>query len=174
MSDELLVGVIGLSGTLVGAAVAFLGVVYQQRRQAELIRAERRDALSHQAVDILMAELEKIRELAWSVPHGDDDPPGFGESLSKHVGVIQLAALRLPDRDLREAIEAACVLGFGHEESFREHVGLRVQRGVMVATCWDVQKCLGAYLRQEPRPETTFLFQARDYYQSMINIRRSS
>ncbi|MFE0257841.1 hypothetical protein [Streptomyces sp. NPDC059010] len=167
-----MVGVIGLSGTLVGAGVAFAGVVYQQGRQAGLLRAERREALAHQAVDTMMAELEKVRALAWSVPHGQEDPPDFGEALGRSMDVVQLAALRLPDRELREAIEAACVLGFGDEESFRAQVDLQVRRIVMGAMVWDVQKCLGAYLRQEARPDTTFLFQARDYYYSMIQARR--
>lgn len=172
----MLVGVIGLSGAVVGAAAAFAGVVYQQKQQVKLARSERRDAMALQAVDTLIAELEKVRELAWSVPYEeqDEDPPGFVEALEGHLSVIRLAVLRLPDRELREAIEAACVMGFGHESSFREYVGLRVQRGVMSATLGDAQMCLGAYLRQEPRPHTTFLFQARDYYHSMISAPRGS
>lgn len=180
MSGEVLVGVIALSGTLVGAAAAFAGVVYQQKQQAKLLGAERREALAHQAVDTLVAELEKVRELAASVPYRGENPPDFSEILDRHVSVIELAALRLPDKDLREAIQAACILGFGHTESFQAHVGLRTQqvttsvaqRVVMTAMCWDVQKCLGAYLRQEHRPETTYLFQARDYHQSMLNAAR--
>jgi len=49
---------------------------------------------------------------------------------------------------------------------------LNVHRGVASALAGDVQKCLGAYLRGEPYPQTTFLFKARDCYLRMITVRR--
>jgi hypothetical protein len=167
MSTEVLVGVIGLLGAVVGAAAAFAGVVYQQRNQAELNRAERRDALAQAAVDTLVAELQGVQRLVSSLPSDTEDPPEFRGALNRHLDVIELVALRLPDKELREAIHAACHVSFGCLASFQEHVGLprKLLTGVM---CWDTQRCLGAYLRQDSRPEATHLFQARDYYRSVL------
>jgi hypothetical protein len=169
MSTEVLVGVIGLSGALVGAAAAFAGVVYQQKHQEKMARSQRRDALAQQAVDTLMAELEEARRLVWSVPGDAEEPPDLPERLRRHIDVIRLAVLRIPHQELREAIDAACMVEFGRFEGFQEHVGLPAPRIVVNAMCWDAQKCLGAYLRQEKLPETTFLFEARDYFHSMIH-----
>ncbi|MDX3026736.1 hypothetical protein [Streptomyces scabiei] len=171
MSNEVLVGVIGLSGAIVGAAAAFAGVVYQQRNQARLARIERSDALAQAAVDTLTSEIQELRRLVWSLSSDAEEPPEFREAFSRHVDVIELAALRLPDKELREAIQAACYVGFGSVDQFQAHVGLPVRKAVTSAMCWDVQKCLGAFLRHESRPDTTFLFKARDYYHAAITNR---
>ncbi|MEU1596191.1 hypothetical protein ABZ468_25865 [Streptomyces sp. NPDC005708] len=172
MSTEVLVGVIGLCGALVGAAAAFVGVVYQQKQQVKLAQAERRDALAQLAVDTIMTELEELRRLVWSVSGDAEEPPEFRPQLVRHIDVIRLGVLRLPHQELREAMEAACMMEFGRVDQFQEHIGLRLPRIVATAMCWDAQKCLGAYLRREPLPETTFLFKARDYFHSVISQRR--
>jgi hypothetical protein len=170
VSAELLVGATGLLGAIVGAGAAFAGVVYQQRRQAELARMERRDAVASQAVDTIVAELERVRQVAREIPLNIAANQAAAQvDFRDHLDAIQLASLRLPDLELREALEAACFVGFGLEESFREEVDLDIPAVLINAMAWDAQKCLGAYLRQEARPETTFLFRARDYYHSMVD-----
>lgn len=175
MNTELLVGVIGLLGALVGAAAAFAGVVYQQNHQARLARAERREALARQAVDVLMAELEDLRKLLSSGPDiGPADSPQFLEPLERHLSVINLAALRLPQEELRELIESACNVRFGYDESYREWLGIPPGQGHeayqresrLSAMCRDAQRCLGAYLRQEPHHAGS-LYLVREYFEEV-------
>ncbi|MET9158274.1 hypothetical protein ABZX56_11150 [Streptomyces parvulus] len=168
MGTEVLVGVIGLSGALVGAAAAFAAVVYQQKHQARLAQAERRDALAQQAVELVAAELEQLRRLLWP-QEGEEPTQESTQRILRHIDAIRLAVLRLPHQELREAIEAACMIEFGRFEGFQQHVGLPQPKLIGNALCWDAQKCLGAYLRQEPLPETAFLFKARTYFDSMLS-----
>ncbi|MFD3324076.1 hypothetical protein [Streptomyces sp. NPDC058701] len=164
MGNEVLVGVIGLGGTIVGASAAFLGVVYQQRHQARLAQAQRRDSMAIAAADTLLTELESLSKIAWRRP--DDGSPRdeafrqWTAEMGECVGRIQLAVLRLPHPELREAIESACLFEFGNEVHFQQVVGLRAGRILMNAMCRDAQRCLGAYLRQEPIPSTEFLSRA--------------
>ncbi|USQ85748.1 hypothetical protein NFX46_19475 [Streptomyces phaeoluteigriseus] len=169
MNTDLLVGVIALLGTFVGAAAAFTGVVYQQRHQARLVREERRDVLAEKAVDTLIMELEKVKFFVGTWPD-DAMTPEHAEHLFGHIAELRLAALRVPHEELRESIEAACVLAFGNERSFREHIGFHENRLLMKSMCHEAQRCLGAYLRQEPLPQTQFLWRAHSFAQSMYTI----
>ncbi|MET9483664.1 hypothetical protein [Streptomyces sp. NPDC006638] len=170
MPTEVLVGVIGLGGAVVGALAAFLGVVYQQRHQAKLAAKQRLTDLSTAAVDVLMVELEAVRRLAWTRAARDHPMRGtWIAEVAPHVDAIRLAALRLTDRELREMIEAACVYTFGDEETLQEAVGLHMAPiVVMSASTGEAQKCLGYYLRQEPTPETIYLAAARRTYRASI------
>ena len=170
MDNAILGGLIGLLGAVVGASAAFSGVVYQQRRQADLARQERLDALAERAVDTLIQELEHVRDLAWKWNEAHETRE-WRDALSKHSAAISLAVLRLPDKTLRENIQAAVILGFGSEQAFQDHVDLQVPPGIMAAMAGDAQKSLGAYLRQEPSPPTTFLYRAHPFVQSIITHR---
>lgn len=173
MGTEVLVGLIGLAGAALGASAAFLGVVYQQRHQARLAKEQRLSALSEQAVDSLISDLEELRSAAWRRPGGRDlgsqERGEWIEATGAIITRIHLSVLRISHKELREMIEAACVLGFGDERTLQERVGLRAPRILIVATCSEAQKCLGYYLRQEPIPETQFLRHARDLMQEAIN-----
>jgi hypothetical protein len=169
MNTDLLVGVIALLGAFVGAAAAFAGVVYQQRHQARLVREERRDVLAERAVDTLIMELEKVRFYVGTWPD-DAMTPERAVNLSGHIAELRLAALRVPHEELRESIEAACILAFGNEPSFREHIKFREKRLLMQSMCHEAQRCLGAYLRQEPLPQTELLGRAHSFVQSMYTI----
>ncbi|MFI1525541.1 hypothetical protein [Streptomyces griseus] len=174
MRIEIAVGLIGLGGAVVGALAAFLGVVYQQRHQARLAERERRAVLSQAAIDLLLADLENLREHAWSRPENEQLDPAWGGWVTE-MGLIlarmRLAVLRLPHQDLREMLEAAALYGFGNESALQEAVGLRAGRLLMVAACGEAQKCLGYYLRGEPMPSTIFLSAARDLYRESITLR---
>ena len=172
MSTEVLVGLIGLGGALVGAAAAFSGVVYQQRHQAKLAREQRRTAMSDAAVNTLITELEKLRTIAWRRPleedHGDDQ---WHNELGDCIDRIRLAALRLPHQELRETIEAACTMAFGEQAEAQDAVGLRAPRLLMMAAAVEAQRCLGAYLRGEPLPTMRFLPPMRRRLEEMTDPR---
>lgn len=162
-------GLIGLLGAVVGASAAFSGVVYQQRRQADMTRRERRDALAEKAVDTLIQQLEKVRQLAWSLESDEGGTPPFErlEAFADHLATISLASLRLPAKELRESIQAAVAIGFGHERSFQEHIGLE-PRALLIATmAREAQACLGAFLRQEAIPPRELLGRAEQYVTAM-------
>lgn len=171
MGTEIVVGMIGLGGAVVGALAAFLGVVYQQRHQAKLADQQRRVALSEAAIVTLIAELEALREHAWKRPDGEAED-GWREwidGMGRILGRIRLATLRLPNQDLRETLEAAWLFEFGHSELFQGVVGLRSGRMLMMAMTGEAQQCLGHYLRQEPIPRTDFLSRARRERQAILD-----
>ncbi|WP_328584953.1 hypothetical protein [Streptomyces sp. NBC_00370] len=163
MNSEVLVGIIGLGGAAIGAAAAFLGIVYQQRAQTKQAIQERLTALSEGAVDVLITELQVLQGHAWKRPEAESaERPEWLQEMSEILGRINLASLHLTDGDLRDALEAACLFGFGHESYLQEHVGLRAGRLLMMAMCVEMQKSLGCYLRREPAPKARLLDQARE------------
>lgn len=159
MSTEVLVGLIGLGGAVLGAGAAFAGVVYQQRSQAKQEDAKRHLARTEGAIDSLIMELEAFREHAWKRP-ADETAQGWSEwvaGMSDLLKPMRLSMMRLSDPDLRGMLEAAWLMEFGDQEVLQEAVGLRAPRLLMLAMAAEAQSCLGHHLRGEPLPDTEFL-----------------
>ncbi|MEV2277850.1 hypothetical protein AB0I72_19920 [Nocardiopsis sp. NPDC049922] len=153
MTPEVLVGLIGaggaLSGALVGGFATFAGVVYQQNRQAEQAAEERRAEMAHHAIDTIITQTWGLKKLLpeWSFKEFEWSP-----EMDACVDTIRMAALRLPQKDLREPIEAACSYLFGGtphahaaSPSIPDRPAIRVRE-----TAEEIQRRLGAHLRGEP------------------------
>jgi hypothetical protein len=129
--------------------------------------------MGHQAAHTILTELQAIRDLASDRPEHEGGTPSAVEAwtpevrawdaeLSKHLGKIQLALLRLPEEELRKDLEAICSSGFGNEPWLSEVTGAPRGKILMYATTAEAQRCLGAYLRGEPIPKTRFMRPARE------------
>lgn len=168
VEPEIIVGIVGLGGTLIGALAAFGGVVYQQGKQAQHERARRRDERAEGATDSLMADVETVRKLVMA-GHGKDlsddseEARLWREELDETIIGIRLGSLRIPDEDLRRNIVAACAFGFGRYHLL-EASGLNSTSVLMVRMCVEVQNVLGAYLRGAPAPQLQYLALARHLY----------
>lgn len=155
MELEIAVGLIGmggaLGGSLLGGLATFLGVAYQQRHQAKQTALERQTKMTYQEIDSIIIQSQDLRRLAWEKSKAFKWTAEMGAC----VEAIRLAALRLPQDDLREPIEAACTYQFGASKSLRGDIISMIDdpavRIVVMAS--EVQQRLGSYLRGEsPAP----------------------
>jgi hypothetical protein len=172
MELEIAVGLIGvggaLGGSLLGGLSTFLGVVYQQQRQAKQTILERQTEMTHQAIDSIMVQVQELRRLAWERPKAFKWTAEMGAC----VEAIRLASLRLPQAGLREPIEAACNYQFGASKSLRGDMTSMVGDPAVrvVAMTSQVQQRLGSYLRGEsPAPVDGFL---KDAFTSQRKFRQ--
>lgn len=159
MTPEIAVGLIGmggaLGGALLGGAATFAGVVYQQRHSATRADKERRTEMAMQAVDVILHQTQELKKLAW--PPKDEEELTWTPQMGECVEVIRLAALRIPDKNIREHLEAACTFKFGASSKLQGDLSAGVDAPAvrMVVTADEAQLMLGAYLRGEaiPQPE---------------------
>lgn len=155
MTPEIAVGLIGLGGALGGAFIGglatFAGVVYQQNRYDKHVSGERQTTMTHQAIDVIMDQTWELKKLAVG---SSDKQFEWTNDMAECVEAIRLAALRLPEKHLREPIEAACLYKFGASRTFKnDRIQGPPQPAARVAMmAGQVQERLGAYLRGEPIP----------------------
>lgn len=158
MTPEIAVGLIGmggaLGGALLGGAATFAGVVYQQKHSAKHAAKERRTEMATQAVDTILYQTQELKKLAW--PPSDGEEFTWTQEMTESVETIHLAALLIPNKNIREPIEAACTFKFGASSKLRgELAGVDEPAVRVVVTAGETQLMLGAYLRGEavPPPE---------------------
>lgn len=158
MTPEIAVGLIGmggaLGGALLGGTATFAGVVYQQKHSAKRSDEERRTEMATQAADTILHQTQKLKELAW--PTRGEEEFTWTQEMSASVETIRLASLRIPHKNIREPLEAACTFKFGASSKLRGDLsGVDDPSVRVVVTAGEVQLMLGAYLRGEsvPSPE---------------------
>jgi membrane-bound lytic murein transglycosylase len=153
VNSELVVGAIGLAGTLAGAGATFIGVVYQQRQQERSTRAHRHQEQATEAVNKILAELYEIQRKARQAADGLAEADREERYRAQHDSVAQitLTVQAVPDEVLRVRIQENVffVLLNPPEDSRTE----RERRMDTMWLCADSVECLGAYLREEPLPE---------------------
>ncbi|MEV2277849.1 hypothetical protein AB0I72_19915 [Nocardiopsis sp. NPDC049922] len=176
MSTEILVALVGLGGALFGAGAAFLGVVYQQRHQAKHAIRERRATMAEAAIDVITTQVQTLEKLIHSQAGEDFE---WTEQMSDCLGAIRLSALRIPNKDLREAIEAVCDTRFGSGRLMDDYCcgpcPESLKRMKIMIMTEEVQESLGAYLRGEELPNTIYLNEAvmvraafrKEYYEPL-------
>ncbi|MET9783609.1 hypothetical protein [Nocardiopsis alba] len=182
MTPEIAVGLIGmggaLGGALLGGAATFAGVVYQQQRQAQLTFAQRQTEITDRALEDVVTQAQELKRLALAQPHTDFEwTPQMGEC----VEAIRVSTLRVPYKELRETIDAACMWQFGAaseitggEQGFAEMPGVKV-----VVMSSQLQQVVGAYLRDDSKVTFPFMLteaknKRKEFYEDPLRLMNAS
>jgi hypothetical protein len=151
VTPELLNGLIGAGGALLGGLATFAGVVYQQHRQAKQVAGEQQSEFARQAIDTILTQTTELRRLAWAKVR--EGKFVWTLDMSECVDATLMASLRIPDKELREIIEASCRIHFGavSTSTLREIPSTDPPPVRIMVTTQQVHEQLVAYLRGEPR-----------------------
>ncbi|QUX27880.1 hypothetical protein KGD83_21750 [Nocardiopsis akebiae] len=168
MSTEIPVTLVSLGSAAIGGIATFLVVVYQQKQHAKLAKAQRKDDLSHQAVDKIMLELHQLQML---VRHRESAPES---EIDEAIGRIRICAFRLTNKKVRDQIEAACATSFGSRHPDGKERGWGFRAAMITATCMEAQNVLGSFAREEDVPEPLILQLAQESAAEMNKIPRQS
>ncbi|MDX3186474.1 hypothetical protein PV334_35295 [Streptomyces sp. ME02-7008A-1] len=152
METEILVGLIGLGGALVGASATFAGVVYQQRRQDLSARRLHRQTQAAGAADTILSDLYELQRVARQGNDGLTESERAERYRGQHDAVarIVLNVQRIPDAELRSRLQQnAFFVLLNPPEDTRPEME---RRESTLWLCVDSIESLGAYLRNEPAP----------------------
>ncbi|MFC8230276.1 hypothetical protein [Streptomyces sp. NPDC057287] len=153
METDMLVGLIGLGGALMGASATFVGVVYQQRRQDLSARTLHRRTQAASAADMILSDLYELQRVARQGNGGLTESERAERYRSQHDAVarIVLSVQRIPDAELRSRLQQnAFFVLLNPPEDARPEME---RREATLWLCMDSIESLGAYLRNEPAPK---------------------
>lgn len=153
VETEILVGLIGLGGALVGAGATFAGVVYQQRRQDLSAKRLQRQAQTAGAADTILFDLYELQRVARQGNDGLTESERAERYRGQHDAVarIVLNVQRIPDAELRSRLQQnAFFVLLNPPEDTRPEME---RREATLWLCMDSIESLGAYLRNEPAPQ---------------------
>lgn len=154
MQTEILVGLIGLGGALIGAAVSTGAVIWQQRKIARETERTHLLGLSEAAANEVI-RLTYVVEDHFAKGVGDKRSPGgrqWHDELQIILRDLASEALRFPDRKVRHLVQ------WGHAEIIRDPEGVAQEeaswptaryRGI----CIHFRTAMGTVIRREPFPD---------------------
>ncbi|MET8696335.1 hypothetical protein ABZV65_27795 [Streptomyces bauhiniae] len=154
MQPEVLSGLIGFGGALVGGATSLGGVWLTLSHQKKQTRETRLQEIGQVAVDEALNELITLGEFLKSV-RGEvvtmrtDESAEYLVTVFDHMERVQRAVARIPDRDLRTRVRDLLVI----MRKFRA-AGVRHFFAVswLVELADELTELLSAYIRSDPLP----------------------
>lgn len=176
MQPEVLSGLIGFGGALVGGAASFGGVWLTLSHQRKLAREARLAEIGQEAADKALNELITLGEFLGSVS-GDvatmhtDEQASYLDTVFGHMENVERAVARIPNRELRDRVKALLIV----MRRFRA-AGVRH----FFAVSWlaeltdELTELLSAYIRSDPLPPLSSRTEAkqRRVTQHELNQRR--
>lgn len=154
MQPEVLSGLIGFGGALVGGAASFGGVWLTLSHQRKLAREARLAEIGQEAADRALNELITLGEFLESVK-GEvatmrtDESAEYLDTVFGHVERVQRAVARIPDRELRTHVRDLLTV-------MRKYRAAGVRH--FFAVSWlseltdELTELLSAYIRSDPLP----------------------
>lgn len=154
MQPEVLSGLIGFDGALVGGAASFGGVWLTLSHQTKLAREARLAEIGQEAADKALNELITLGEFLGSVRSDvatmhTDERASYLDTVFGHMENVERAVARIPNRELRDRVKALLIV----MRKFRA-AGVRH----FFAVSWlaeltdELTELLSAYIRSDPLP----------------------
>lgn len=154
MQPEVLSGLIGFGGALVGGAASFGGVWLTLSHQRKLARETRLAEIGQDAADRALNELITLGEFLGSVRSDvaampTDERASYLDTVFGHMESIERAVARIPNRELRDRVKSLLIV----MRRFRA-AGVRH----FFAVSWlaeltdELTELLSAYIRSDPLP----------------------
>ncbi|MEW1629340.1 hypothetical protein AB0387_18355 [Streptomyces sp. NPDC089173] len=154
MQPEVLSGLIGFGGALVGGAASFGGVWLTLSHQRKLAREARLAEIGQEAADKALNELITLGEFLSSVRSDvatmpTDERASYLDTVFGHMENVERAVARIPNRELRDRVKSLLIV----MRRFRA-AGVRH----FFAVSWlaelteELTDLLSAYIRSDPLP----------------------
>jgi hypothetical protein len=154
MQPEVLSGLIGFGGALVGGAASFGGVWLTLSHQRKLAREARLAEIGQEAADRALNELITLGEFLDSVraevaAMRTDESAEYLDTVFGHMVRVQRAVARIPDRELRDRVRDLLSV----MRKFRA-AGVRHFFAVnwLAELADELTESLSAYIRSDPLP----------------------
>lgn len=151
MEAEILAGLFGLGGTLIGAAVSTGAVVWQQRRTAhEAERVHLLGLAEAAANEIIRLSYELQDHLAEGVPDRNSSAYyNWRSPIEQRTRALEEQTLRIHDRQVRDFLRRVYAEIHVRAESIAESDAWPPR---YITICHDVRTVMGAVLRRQPFP----------------------
>ncbi|MBQ0969205.1 hypothetical protein KBY91_15355 [Streptomyces sp. RK23] len=154
MQPEVLSGLIGFGGALVGGAASFGGVWLTLSHQRKQARETRLLEIGQAAADKALAELIALEEFLGSLRDNEvvaetDERLPYLSTAAGHLKNVELAITRIPDREVRDRVNGALYLTRRYRAAGPRHYF--VVRWIRELT-QDMIEILSAYIRHDALP----------------------
>jgi hypothetical protein len=115
MQPEVLSGLIGFGGALVGGAASFGGVWLTLSHQRKLAREARLAEIGQEAADRALNELITLGEFLASVRSDvatmpTDERASYLDTVFGHMENVERAVARIPNRELRDRVKSLLIV----------------------------------------------------------------
>ncbi|QIS71624.1 hypothetical protein HB370_17750 [Streptomyces sp. DSM 40868] len=154
MQPEVLSGLIGFGGALVGGAASFGGVWLTLSHQRKLAREARLAEIGQEAADRALSELITLGEFLASVRSDvaampTDERASYLDTVFGRMENVERAVARIPNRELRERVKSLLIVMRRFKAAGVRH---------FFAVSWlaeltdELTDLLSAYIRSDPLP----------------------
>ncbi|MFE9649323.1 hypothetical protein ACFYO0_35470 [Streptomyces sp. NPDC006365] len=171
MQTETWVGLIGFGGAVVGAGGALLGGWLQQRHQARIAKAERREERRYTAGQAALDMLIHFRQATANRIDEEESENAWTEVFVEWSVTFDAALYVVPDADeMRDRVFG--IMGFiGYHEALGQ---THSEANLWIdALCKEAIAVLSAFLREEPLPEPSqFFLDQREMVRAHLRAQR--